>query len=609
MDENTVGSTSTSSGSDLYRVADLEILPAGEHYLLVAVRRSREVSFLRRDVVDLLTHCHLWQTLDAHVQAYSQLRPLPANVLRTLRREVQRLAQRGYLIRQTDLLAELRACATPTRTSQIASIVFPTCERVELLHRGLISYIENTRHFERRNDFVIADDSAASATRADYRQMLATLKARYGVMLSYAGREEKEAYVSALATRGGIPKDIVHFACLGDPVYGLPTIGANRNVLLLHTVGDLILSADDDTVCRVASSPEAMEQLAWVADANPLEAWFFADRAEALRALQFEECDPLVAHEHWLGQPLREAVATYGVDSVPAIEQVDAELLPRVLAQPKQIAVTLNGMVGDCCWDNPDFYLFQSGDTYRRLTRSEQAYRCARGSREMIQAVRRTTLVQHLNALFALCMGLDNRGFLPPFTPLGRGEEIGFVLALTKCVDSAYAVYLNQVIQHLPGQVRTFQQRPLFRLDISSCLPFCIGQSDPGFVHDPTERLRRIGQQVQDIGRLPEKDFEELMRLFIWKSASGFISQLEERLHDGVEQRPSFWRQDAQELILQARQQALQPSEQWYTLKGGAEQLQRVLVRCGQVLEWWPTMVETARKLRAEGLRLAKPIL
>ena len=48
------------------------------------------------------------------------------------------------------------------------------------------------------------------------------------------------------------------------------------------------------------------------------------------------------------------------------------------------------------------------------------------------------------------------------------------------------------------------------------------------------------------------------------------------------------------------------PAEQF--LCGGLEIIQRSLVQFAQILKWWPAMVETARRLRADGYRLAQPI-
>ncbi len=69
---------------------------------------------------------------------------------------------------------------------------------------------------------------------------------------------------------------------------------------------------------------------------------------------------------------------------------------------------------------------------------------------------------------------------------------------------------------------------------------------------------------------------------------------------------PAFWRRDAEAYLEQVQQSVLQPIGQ--LLDGGPEMIQRSLVQFAQILKWWPVMVETARRLRTEGHRLAQPI-
>ena len=57
--------------------------------------------------------------------------------------------------------------------------------------------------------------------------------------------------------------------------------GANRNCLLLDTVGALVLSVDDDTGARLARCPERQDAVAFHTGYDPSEFWFFPDRASA----------------------------------------------------------------------------------------------------------------------------------------------------------------------------------------------------------------------------------------------------------------------------------------------------------------------------------------
>ena len=84
------------------------------------------------------------------------------------------------------------------------------------------------------------------------------------------------------------------------------------------------------------------------------------------------------------------------------------------------------------------------------------------------------------------------------------------------------------------------------------------------------------------------------------------IEQLERRLRRDQEAIPAFWRRDVEAYCEQVRERLMLPAEQF--LCGGSEIIQRSLVQFAQILKWWPAMVETARRLRAEGYRLAQPI-
>ena len=102
--------------------------------------------------------------------------------------------------------------------------------------------------------------------------MLRSLKQRYGVRIAYAGLEEKTAFAKKLSEVGDIPlEEIVSWACLGDDQYGQRTYGANRNTLLLHTVGECILTSDDDVICQVAVSPGFKQGLALSSSGWPAE--------------------------------------------------------------------------------------------------------------------------------------------------------------------------------------------------------------------------------------------------------------------------------------------------------------------------------------------------
>jgi hypothetical protein len=581
-----------------WRMADLAVFPAGDGLSLVYSRDSGAAGFYRADAVSLLLSCREFATIDEHVQARSGAFRTDGSVLG---RELLRLSKAGFLVSADQLFPRKDAGPAP---APISTIVIPTRDRAAQLRRAIDGYGRNCARHGRQVGFVVSDDSAALDTRRDCRAMLAGLARELSVNISYAGPEERAAFAARLARSGDIPAEVVRFGCLPARPCDI-TVGANRNTLLLHTVGERIFSADDDTICRVAVPPGHADGHALDQGDNPPQAWFFPNRQEAFDAVRYTEEDFLLHHDRYLGQepgPMLAAADT------AVLGTAEPALLRRLVGGTGRIRVTANGVVGDCGWDNPDFSLFAGGATFDRLTGSSAGFGPARATREMIQAVTRTTITTRPDPGLAMCIGLDNADLLPPFPPVGRGEEVAFGAILGVCFGDAYGAHLPLVLQHDPADRKRFAASGLFSICLGSWLPACFGRFDPGLARPPAERLRRLGSYLTDLGALPGPAFDEFAQLGLWASMSTLISNLEDRLAS-QNPVPACWAADARRFIARARHSALVPAEQLYAAAGGRDALQQLLTQFGQLMIWWPVIVDSAAELRADGHRLAQPVL
>jgi hypothetical protein len=585
------------AAAEQYRAADLEVFPAGADLALVYSRDTGAAAFHRPEIVELLTGLREFRTVEQH------LRDRPGMPADTLRRELIGLCRAGFLVPRHRPLAGGEDKDNDEPVLPISTVGFPTRDRVDVLRRAIASYAENCARHGRRPSFAVLDDSAAADTRARYRAMLAELGEHHRIDIHYAGLPEKERFVAELAAAGSLPLEVAGHACLGGQSRNLPTIGANRNCLLLHSVGERILSADDDTVCRLASPPDRDDRVLLRSAENPLDTWYFADRAAAFGALRHVEQDLLGRHEEYLGRSPAAALA--GVEA--GWELAEPALLRRLRSRAGRILVTSNGTVGDCGWDNPNFHLFAEDDSFARLTRSAADYRQARSSRELAQAVSRPTITEHPDPRFAMCLGMDNTELLAPFPPTGRAEEIAFGAVLARCHRDGYGAHLPWLVQHDPVGERQFADRSIFTIGLGSWLPACVGRYDPGACTDPAGRLRGLGGYLIDLGRLPAAEFDGYVRFTVWESMSALVGRLTERL-DGAEPVPDYWAADARRFIATVRRQALAPVTELYSEVGGRDGLQRSLVRFGEVLSWWPRLVTAAQELRTAGVRLAQPV-
>src|SRR5262249_19546992 len=144
--------------------------------------------------------------------------------------------------------------------------------------------------------------------REAYRQMLTQVKAEHNASIKYAGWEEKREFLSKLIETSEVPPDVVQFALFGAET-GLPTYGANQNAILLHTIGEAIFCADDDTLCRIAAAPAQVNGLVVVSGAGDPEigreeVWAFPDREAALKSVDLVDACLLDMHERFLGMEL-----------------------------------------------------------------------------------------------------------------------------------------------------------------------------------------------------------------------------------------------------------------------------------------------------------------
>jgi hypothetical protein len=592
--------------ADRYRTGDLMLFPAGSDLVLTHTRDGQTTRLLPRLTADLLLQCRDFQTLDEHVRAYCRRRQVGPATLRAMRADLEGLARDGFLIAQRSVVEAARLPPEDADGARIAVVAVPTSDRLDLLRRNLAGFIQSCRRFERDVEFVVTDDSASPKTRAACRRMLGVLSAERGVRIAYAGLEEKLAFAAKIAEVGPLPPEVIHFACVGDNRYGLTTVGANRNALLLHAIGDLVFSVDDDVVCHLAPSPGKVDGVSFSSQGSPMEVWFYPNREKVLRSVDFVERDILALHEQWLGRAPRACLNGRPGPEL-RLDEADPALLRRLRAGTGKIVVTLNGTIGDCAWDNPDHYLFQRAETFGRLTRSEDAYRVARSSREIVQAANRVTITNRADALFATCIALDDRDLLPPFTPVGRAEDVAFGTLLSRCFGQAYAAHIPWVLLHAPAGSRSFADDHMFSVGFNAWIPSCISRFDPGFARTPTERLSRLGTHLEEIGGLPPTIFAELARLQMWESMSALITGLEERIHVGPPP-PAYWLEDARAFVERARLSVLTPVDELYALPGGRKTMQALLVQFGTMLTHWPTIIEAARGLRASGVRLAQPV-
>jgi hypothetical protein len=472
-----------------------------------------------------------------------------------------------------------------------------TRNRLASLTSCLESYLGNCQRYDRRPDFVITDDSPDANAQRRTRAALRVLENRFGAKIRYAGLEERQRFAKALAGESKVPLEIIRFALFGDDRCALST-GANRNGLLLDTGDSLVLSVDDDTLCRIAVAPDSTDAPSVFAGYDPTEFWFFPDRARAVESVSFAEIDVLHCHEALLGKTVADVAGPTDAGG--------------------HVAITLHGLVGDSGMGSPRYYLSLTGASRERLIDSPRAYQSAFRSRAVLRTVRRPTI-----AAGPFCMttffGFDNRLLLPPFFPVQRNSDGVFGFVLRKCVAASRVAFLPSVLLHAPPVERTFEPDEICidagSVRMADILIACVFAHENGGAHlTDAARLVQLGRHLRWLGSLTLLDFEAHVRSLQQYRVMAFMTALQSHLQTyGAS--PGFCADDVNRMIALMSKTA---TDSGYIvprdLRNGCDTeearrlSQELVARFGELLEAWPTIVSAATRLRMNGCRLTDAI-
>ncbi len=597
---------------------DLVSLPAGRVGYLVYSKTDRSVHLLPAPTTDLLNVCATFRPLAEHAQSgynfLEMVQPGPADLREQfVIAQLQELRRRGLLIAESSLKQFYCEHGEPEVNPKISSVGVVTHDRVQSLERCLLSYIAHSKQHGRTHDFVVMDDFQRSAATGTTVEMLHSMKKAHGVEIRYAALMEREQFAEELVKESELPPDVVNFALFDTERVGSP-IGANRNALFLDTVDELVFSTDDDIVCDVSLSFGARNELSFESRGTFTRFWFFPNRETTLKSMPRSKVDLLSIHERLLGRTLAGCIAEFE-DSELSFERVNSAQIQQLTAKRGKVPVTVGGVFGDSAMPTPVMFLLLESDSRRRLLESESTYRSAFTSREVLRAVDCACITDN-PFFFAAAFGYDNRTLLPPFMPVLRAEDDIFGFTIRACIEDGYFGHLPTAVLHSPMETRAYYpaflkesaaRTDMNKIILAGLISFQMGR----VVLDVSRRLQTFGKHLMEIASMPQEDFEEFIRVQLWRMHSDTIQLMEGYLqhHRGI---PAFWATDVENYLHHfhtalIKESFVVPQD----LLGNrndeeARKLSQQLVfKFGQLLYHWPELVAAARSLRARERRLS----
>ena len=468
---------------------------------------------------------------------------------------------------------------------RLSAFAWTTRDRPEQLKRGLEAWRDALAGgCSEPPELVVADDSSREAAAnaaiaaelaASYPGSVALLDGAFANKLGQAlGRELGAEAVEALAFALGL--DSASERAAGR-------CGASRNRILLSLAGRAFAVSDDDILPEFRLDSEATDEVFESETLDPTSIRPFADESEI----------------EGFGSPL---------------EPFPNELYKRILGASyaaegkgceRSVAALCFGSWGDSGLPS-SWHLFSGRAAVDESAYAdEDAYETAMTSRLVYRASSATSL----GGTFYMGMhsALDARSILPPFAPVGRGEDGLWGAMLHFLHPDLVIAYPPLAVHHAPSEARSSSREEAlgfaFRLnDLLICLMMEAG-ARPGAAELPYAFL---GADLEELARRPLPAFCRASSEVRARAAASRIEILDAILaaYDGE---PDFWACDVKEARARAE---LELDRGDFALpddfSGDASALQAYIGGFGRLISAWPAIFEAAVKLSPELLLTAR---
>ena len=467
-------------------------------------------------------------------------------------------------------------------SSPLGLLAIPTATRPVELRRAVSSFASHLKAHGQAVPIVVFHSPRSAAEQAEVQAALSN-------EATYVGLAEKLALAKELRRSTLVPPELLDLA-LFDPLKLRAPIGANRNAALLWGAGQRFLSCDDDTTADLFAHP----------DSRP---------GEKLQPciVSSDPCDCIVP----ASDAFRLADLPGGLPGalIAAWDAAEAAGTPAPLA--------FLGLSGDCGWAAPfGFfgmplgYLQLSPRSLARLAGTPERWKEVLTTRSMLRVVPHPQLSRGAPGM-TTAVGIDARHELPPFVPVGRGQDLIFC-AMTERLRGAPSVHLPLAVAHRPPGDRRFREGELWRA--ASSLDLCrtffalletlsagsdltaLGKhleaaAGNGFEAAVREGRRRLAARLCGDGRAYAEAHPEL---------------------------PVWWRDDLLSYCDRTEQAAASEEPLWVLDAGPAdpaasvESARTLVQRYGALCQAWPAIFRAAREIDRTGKRTlarSEPVL
>jgi hypothetical protein len=588
----------------MYRRIRFESVPCGDDIVAVISPDRDGAQIMNVDDATALLMCNEPRSCEAHAEAICRFRGGPSKHAASA---VQRLVSSGWLRRCDASGGDL--CEAEEKDGRaITTVGFVTADRPWQFRRCLTSYVEHLRRHAGNVRVVVVDGSRSDLNKQLNYDAVREIRSQSVDRVHYVGARERVLITNALIDAGA-PADAVRVAIPCE----IPSdfaAGVGRNLLLLLTCGERILSIDDDTLCAPWVSDNYHDGIELCGHGDATETRFWATRADAVAAVTPAGVSLVEAHDRLLGRSLSSTVAM--ATDVASWRRACRHMLNAIeCCRHAPVRMTMSGIAGDSARYCTETLLFTGGRTRSRMAASRQVFDTAMTSREITSVVT-TPTISHDVMCMMYCTGLDNCDVLPPFMPTWRNEDGVFSVTLG-------AVQSDVFVGHVPVGVihdaAVHEGRNLGRMLSASTVRIAeviiglIRQSGVRPIHSSAAGgLRRLGTHLAEVCNVGGREFIQQVSKLVFEARLARLALVESMGRREFDY-PAYWfeRLDLYRTALlrgMERRDFITPVELAGEGGDGTLECQQYLRLFGRLLGSWPEVWQVAKDVHGDLARL-----
>ena len=440
------------AAQDIWSFNRCRLYPSASGTVLAQPQTNAPSTLLQKELADALFFCKPFRTLESHFEEITAHIPGIQDHREDTLNTLADLTQSGLLESGREAWQRLIS-GSGKDNSESCGVCILTCDRPAALERLLLA-LTRAELPEQVDKVWVVDDSRESDSIKRNAEIIRKFTSLCGANLIHFDETYRKKLTERLVTRLPEAAESINWLIGRDHWGHFATYGQARNLALLLNVGKRLLMLDDDIIPEAIYPPLPSEGIRIsLNDSREISLWESRESLEAHSLLLRKS--PLNLMLDSLGGEAGKLLDTTG-GSWETLTGLDGELLA-AYDGASPIIMTQCGYWGDPGTDTKTSSLFNlSHSNLDRILKDFGDLGGTVGARAAWSGARSPTLSPH--ATMSAVTGADHSLLLPPYLPVGRGEDALFGVMVQRLHPHSLVLNEGWAVRHEPIEGRTGNQ-------------------------------------------------------------------------------------------------------------------------------------------------------